>query len=49
MDQYTSTQPIFDIAMVEERRPVSPTILRWWEQGGIRFGGEGRGTDELEM
>ena len=47
--QYIYTRLIFDIVVTEERQPGYPSIMYWWEQEGMQFGNEGRGTDELDV
>ena len=49
MVQYISIRTIFNIAVVEEKRPGSPVSMLWWEQYGVRFGNEGRVADESEV
>ena len=49
MTQYIDMRSIFEIMVVEERGSGSRETMCWWEQEGIRFGDEGRGTDEFEV
>ena len=38
MVQYIATQPIFNIAMEEDQRPISTVLLRLWDHVVIWFG-----------
>ena len=35
--QYITTRSISDLVVVEEKQPISPATMHWWEQEIIRF------------